>query len=101
LSLVACCAIGHVMGCQGETASAAGYNEQRFMALRKGSTPDDVRAAIGAPLETWTHWGPSGVVDSHYWSYQRRTSALGTHHAVVIFSADWKLIDREPDWYED
>jgi hypothetical protein len=80
---------------------APGFDEAKFKALPIGSSPQQVVAALGQPIETWNHWGSKGVRDRAFWSYRRRESIFGVRDAVIVFSPDWKVIERDLEWYRD
>jgi len=96
-SLVLLC----LAGCHTTDTVAPGFDETKFKALPIGSSKEQVVASLGQPLDSWNHWNSSGVWDRVYWSYRKRASMGATHHAVIAFSTDGRLIDRTLEWYED
>jgi hypothetical protein len=89
------------MACREDVVAAKGFTEAKMLALPSGSSQQEVLGILGEPLDRWNHWDSAGKWDAAYWSYRKRTTSIGTHHAVLIFSPDGRLRGRELEWYED
>jgi hypothetical protein len=88
--------------CREEVSEAKGFSEAKLLAIPTGSSQAEALRVLGEPLDRWNHWNSASTWDATYWSYRKKTTAYGaTHHAVLIFSPDGKLRDRDLEWYED
>jgi hypothetical protein len=90
------------VACREEVSETKGFSEATLLAIPTGSPQAEALRVLGEPLDRWNHWNSASTWDATYWSYRKKTTAYGaTHHAVLIFSPDGKLRDRDLEWYED
>lgn len=99
--VLAALVVALLISCRTEESVAPGFTEEKFLALPVGVSQRDVVAVLGEPLERWNHWNSRGAWDAAYWSYRKRTSAGAEHHAVLVFTPDGRLTNRDLNWYVD
>ena len=87
--------------CKTDEVSAPGFSEEAFLAIPLGATEAEAVSRLGEPLERWNHWSPSGTWDASYWSYRKRGHSASAFHAVLIFSPQGRLTDRNLEFYLD
>ena len=58
--------------------SQASVPKERFAQLRRGMTPDEVTALLGAPRPGWTHTLEKGTTRYETWYYQRTDGGLAS-----------------------
>jgi hypothetical protein len=101
LALVLLFVAPSVSACKTEEVTAPGFSEETFLAIPLGATEAEVVSRLGEPLERWNRWSPSGTWDASYWSYRKRGGSGSAFHAVLIFSPQGRLTDRNLEFYLD
>jgi hypothetical protein len=85
---------------------APGFNEAAFLALPLGSLQHEAVGRLGPPLDTWVRSGSGVEPNRTFWSYRERTDVflgakVATYHAVLGFSPEGHLVERDLEWYLD